>query len=162
MPRIFSQTFCVVGGLIEKDGRIALVRESSRFKPDDGKWNQPAGWLDVGEDPIAGAKREIEEETGFSFTPTAVLGVYSLVRADIAGLLNGTPHAIKIIFFGDVDTNNQKNLASDVTELKWFSPEEIYAMDSTKLRDMDIKQLIKDYFAGQRYPLSIIKHLVQK
>jgi len=163
MVRVFSQTFCVVGALIEKNGLIALVKEAEGLgKPDAGKWNQPAGWLDVGENPVSGAKREVEEETGFVFTPKAVLGMYSLVRQDIAPLLNGTPHAIKIIFTGDIDTNNKKTLHNDVSELKWFLPEEIYKMDISVLRDMDIKQLVKDYFRGKRYPLEIINHFVQE
>lgn len=164
MERYFSQTFCVVGGLIEKDGKIALVKESVRGNPDDGKWNQPAGWLDVGENPVIGAKREIEEETGFVFTPLAVLGIYSLPREDLTNKLKnqGTPHAIKIIFTGKVSVENPKKPYNDITDVKWFKPEEIYAMDSSTLRDMDIKQLVKDYFAGKKYPLDLIRHFVQR
>jgi phosphatase NudJ len=161
MPRIFSQTFCAVGALIEKDGKIALVQEQAEGMPDHGKWNQPAGWLDVGENPIVGAKREVEEETGFTFTPTAILRIYSLVRKDIEEQCNGTPHAIKIIFVGDVKTDGQKNFHSDISDLRWFTPEEIYAMDSSTLRDIDIKQLVRDYFDGKRYPLELIQHTIQ-
>lgn len=161
MPRIFSQTFCVVGALIEKNGKIALVQERADGKPDHGKWNQPAGWLDVGENPIAGAKREVEEETGFTFTPTAVLRIYSLVRKDIEEQCDGTPHAVKIIFTGNAATGGQKKFSDDIADLKWFTPEEIYAMDNSTLRDMDIKQLVKDYFDGRRYPLDLIHHTVQ-
>lgn len=163
MPRIFSQTFCVVGAIIERDGKIALVQEAlGSGKPDAGKWNQPAGWLDVGEDPIEGAKREVEEETGFIFTPTAVLGIYSLVREDIAHQLNGTPHAIKIVFTGNIDDTQRKNFFDDVSDLKWFSPEEIEGMDRSTLRDMDIKQEVKDFLKGTRFPLSLVHHFVQR
>jgi len=162
MERVFSQVFCVVGAIIEKDGKIALVQESPKFtKTDGGKWNQPAGWLDVGEDPIVGAKREVEEETGFTFTPTAILSISSLVRKDREGSPKGIPHPIKIILVGEIDTNNPRTLLDDVTNLKWFTPEEIYAMDSKTLRDVDIKQLVKDYFNGKRYPLELIKHTIQ-
>lgn len=161
MIRFFTQTFGAVGGLIEKDGKIALVQEAVKGKPDDGKWNHPAGWLDVGENPILGAKREIEEETGFTFTPTAVLGIYSIVRKDIEKQLNGTPHAIKIIFVGDVKTDNPKQTFDEITNLKWFTQEEIYAMDSSILRETDIKQMVKDYFNGKRYSLDLIHHLIQ-
>ena len=106
-PRVFSQTFGVVGGLLEKDGQFLLVRESQRKGPDDGKWSQPAGWIDIGEDPLTAAKREVEEETGFEFTPNAVLGLYSLVRKDIEPELNATPHAIKIIFIGNFTDKNR-------------------------------------------------------
>ena len=164
MQRYYSQAFCVVGSLIEKNGKIALVKESTRGNPDDGKWNQPAGWLDVGENPIVGVKRETEEETGFIFTPTAILGIYSLVRKDLEKKSNGkgTPHAIKIIFIGETNTDSPKKFYDDIVDLKWFKPEEIYAMDNSTLRDADIKQLVKDYFAGKKYPLELIKHFVQK
>lgn len=156
-PRVFSQTFGVVGGLLEKDGNFLLVRESQRKEPDDGKWSQPAGWIDVGEDPIAAGKREVEEETGFSFNPTHVLGIYSLVRKDIESQLNGTPHAIKIIFIGDI-FGKSTQLHDDVTETKWFTPEEIFSMDNKNLRDLDIKQMVKDYLSGQKYPLELLTH----
>lgn len=161
MLRVFSQTFGVVGAIIEKDGKIALVKESARNMPDDGKWNQPAGWIDVGENPIEAAKREVEEETGFTFTPTAILRVSSLVREDVADQLPGTPHALKIIFTGEINTDDIKKLHGDISELKWFTPEEIETMDISVLRDVDIKQLVKDYFSGKRYPLDLILHTIQ-
>ena len=159
MKRVFSQTFGVVGGILEKDGKFLLVRESQRGLPDDGKWNQPAGWIDVGEDPVAAGKREVEEETGFEFTPTGVLGVYSLVRKDVEKELDGLPHAIKIIFIGEFSERNN-TLQDDITDTKWFTPEEIYAMDNSTLRDLDIKQMVRDYLAGKNYPLGIIIHTV--
>jgi phosphatase NudJ len=162
MERVFSQTFGVVGAILEKDGKIALVQESVTSKKiDGGKWNQPAGWIDVGEDPINAVKREVEEETGFTFTPKAILGIYSLVRNDIATQEKGTPHAIKIIFIGDIDTNHQKDLHDDVTAVKWFSPEEIELMDIDTLRDVDIKKEVRDYFKGISYPLNLIEHTIQ-
>lgn len=161
MPRVFSQTFGVVGAIIEKDGKIALVKESARGMVDDGKWSQPAGWIDVGENPVEAAKREVEEETGFTFTPTAILRISSLVRRDIAEQLSGTPHAIKIIFTGEINMENKKELHNDISEVKWFTPEEIDAMDISVLRDIDIKQLVKDYFSGKRYPIDLILHTIQ-
>jgi|SRR3989339_224908 len=161
MERVFSQSFCVVGAIIEKDGKIALVQESSRKRADAGKWNQPAGWLDVGENPIEAVSREVEEETGFTFTPTAILGIYSLVREDINTPERGTPHAVKIIFVGNTDFSNQKVLADDVSTIKWYTPEEIEAMDISTLRDVDIKKEVKDYFDNKRFSMEIINHTIQ-
>lgn len=163
MKRVFSQTFGVVGAILEKDGKIALVQESMKSNKDDvGKWNQPAGWLDVGEDPIDAVKREVEEETGFAFTPKAILGIYSLVRKDIETQERGTPHAIKLLFIGDIDTSKQKQLHDDISAVKWFTPNEIESMGIDTLRDVDIKKAVKDYFKGKSHPLSIIEHTVQK
>ena len=155
MKRVFSQTFGVVGGIIEKKGKFLLVRESQRGLPDDGKGSHPAGGMDVGEDPIKAAKREVDEETGLDFTPTHILGVYSLVRKDVERDFRGLPHAIKIIFVGEF-TYKQTKLHGDIAETKWFLPEEIFSMDKKTLRDSDIKQMVKDYLADKEYPLDLV------
>src|SRR5512135_1267787 len=51
-----------------KDGdlRVFLVHPGGPFfaKKDAGAWSVPKGEIDEGEDPLAAAKREFEEETG--------------------------------------------------------------------------------------------------
>lgn len=160
VERVFTQTFGVVGAILERDGKILLIKESGTS--DKGKWNQPAGWIDVGEDPLLAVKREVQEESGYEFTPEAVLGVYSLVRKDSEGKLNATPHAIKIIFTGKISDQQTLQTDGEAEEVKWFSPEEIEAMGPDVLRDLDIKQEVKDYFEGKRYPLGLMRHTISQ
>ena len=160
MERVFTQTFGVVGGLLERDGKILLVREAQRKGPDNEKWSHPAGWIDVGENPVEAVKREVLEESGFTFTPKHLLGIYSLVRKDVEKEFDATPHGIKIIFIGDISETQSGTLEDDVAETKWFFPDEIYAMDSAALRDVDIKQMVKDYLVGKRFSLDSIVHTV--
>jgi ADP-ribose pyrophosphatase YjhB (NUDIX family) len=162
VQRVYTQTFGAVGALIEKEGRVLLVRENQPGYPDDKKWSHPAGWIDAGENPVDGVKREVREETGFEFEPTCLIGVYSLVRNDLVAFWGTAPHPIKIIFGGKVANYSEKNLLGDTSETKWFLPEEIYGMDSNTLREADIKQIVKDYFSGKRYPLEIITHTVME
>lgn len=35
-------------------------------------------------------------------------------------------------------------------------------MDDATLRDRDVKQMVKDYFAGIRFPLSVVTHTVRE
>ena len=157
--RVFTQTFVVVGAVIEKNGRFLLVKEAGGT--DKGKWNFPAGWLDIGESPATGIKREVEEETGHEFIPDAILGIYSLVRKDCLKTLGCIGHPVKIIYLGQIADDIISDLQGDVSEIKWFSPEDIDAMDSKALRDMDIKNEIRDYLAGKKYPLELLTHTVQ-
>ncbi len=157
--RVFTQTFGVVGAILEKDGKFLLGREVQTKGPDNGKWSHPAGWVEVGEEPIMAIAREVLEESGYTFTPTHLLGVYSLVRKDVRAHFKGTPHAIKLIFIGEISASQQK-LHDDISETRWFTPEEIYAMGPETLRDVDIKQMVKDYLAGDKYPLDLVTHTV--
>src|SRR5687768_2129728 len=42
-------------------------------KKDEGAWSIPKGEIDPGEDPLAAARREFEEETGFASAPPFLL-----------------------------------------------------------------------------------------
>lgn len=155
MSRIFTQTFGVVGAIIERDGKFLLVKETKVTAKD--KWSHPAGWLEVGENPIEAVKREVKEETGFDFEPKNILGIYFLVKRE-AGVIH---HPVKIIFLGNISNKETAKLAEDVSETKWFTPEAIENM-GPELRDLDIKQMVEDYLSGKRYSLDLIIHTIQK
>lgn len=157
--RILTQTFGAVGAILEKDGKILLVEETKETAK--GMWSHPAGWIEVGEDPLEAVKREVKEETCFDFEPTYILGVYSLFKENLKEKFNITPHAIKIIFIGKISDNETGKLYDDISRTKWFTPEEIYQMDINTLRDLDIKKMVKDYFASKRYPLDFLTHTEQ-
>lgn len=154
--RTFTQTFGVVGAIIEKDDKFLLVKEKKESAKD--KWNHPAGWIDLEENTINAVKREVKEETGFDFEPKNILGIYVLVKQE----LNDLHHAIKIIFIGNIAEKQEKYMTDEISETKWFTPEEIEAMDLNTLRDKDIKTMVKDYLVGKKYPLDLLTHTEQK
>lgn len=163
MQRVYTQVFGVVAALIEREGRFLLVKENfGPAHPDDKKWNLPAGWIDVGENPLDAVRRETKEETGYEFTPTHFLSVSSLVRADIAEQFGSTLHALKLVFMGTISKKPIASLEGDTSEIRWFTAQEIDAMDAQTLRDVDIKRLVRDSLDGIKYPLEIIHHTVAK
>jgi len=163
MKRDFSQTYGIAGAIIAKDGKILLVQENNPSHPDHGKWNQPAGWIDPGENPIQAGEREVKEETGLDFKATNLIGIYSLSKEYMDKSPNKkTHHPIKLIFSGDITGGKLIEPNDEISDLKWFAPEEIYEMGSDQLRDDDIKQEVKDYLAGKIYPLEIVHHKVMK
>ena len=162
VKRVYTQTFGVAAAILEREGNILLVKESNPSHPDHGKWNQPAGWIDVGEDPIEAVKREVKEESGYTFTPEALLGIYSFVRNDMVSYRGSPPHGIKILYVGSISGVQNDWNKDEISEVRWFTPKEIYAMDEATLRDADIKKEVHDYFAGVRFPLAVVTHTVQE
>ncbi len=62
-----------VAAVIEQEGQFLLVEEHT----DKGlQWNQPAGHLEPGESLQHAVIREVLEETGYHFEPSAWLGAY--------------------------------------------------------------------------------------
>jgi len=157
--RVTTQTFGAVGAILEKNGQILLVKEAKVIA--EGMWSHPAGWIEVGENPLEAVKREVGEETGLRFEPTHILGIYSLFKKSLKEKFGVTPHPIKVIFIGKISDKEIGKLYNDVSETKWFTPKEIYQMDINTLRDPDIKKMVKDYLAGKSYPLDLLTHTEQ-
>ncbi|MDQ6716633.1 MAG: DUF4031 domain-containing protein [Actinomycetota bacterium] len=56
--------FAAMAFLRDASGRFAVVHSPRREA-----WGSPGGWLEAGEDPAAGAVREVAEETGIRLSP---------------------------------------------------------------------------------------------
>ena len=63
------------GALIERDQRLLLVLRS--HEPFAGRWNLPAGFVEVEESPDEAAQREALEETGLRVAVERVDDVYA-------------------------------------------------------------------------------------
>ncbi|MGI8870940.1 MAG: NUDIX hydrolase [Mycobacteriales bacterium] len=57
----------------DADGRVLLQREYS-YPPDEVLWQFPGGAVDIGEDPITAARRELQEESGYVGGALSCLG----------------------------------------------------------------------------------------
>jgi ADP-ribose pyrophosphatase YjhB (NUDIX family) len=68
----------VVGSVITHDGRFLLCRRA--IQPRIGYWTLAAGYLELGETPVDGARREAWEEACARIDIDALLGVYHIPR----------------------------------------------------------------------------------
>jgi ADP-ribose pyrophosphatase YjhB (NUDIX family) len=101
-------------GALIVEGNLVLLSERA-IDPFKGDWDVPGGFLEAGEDPKEGARREVLEETGLEVElegPFAVLVDrypygkeldYTLNLYYLARIISGTPRP-----------------ADDVASLRWF------------------------------------------
>ena len=140
-----------VAAVIEKDGRYLMIEEMTR---DGLRINNPAGGLEPGESPVAGAMREALEETACHFTPEALVGVY-LARNPDSGRGPGVTY-LRFAFCGTAgDPVPGQALDSPVVRTLWMTYDEVAAA-SDRLRGPLVLQCIDDHRAGRRLPLEAI------
>lgn len=140
----------IVGGIIEKDNKILMVKEAK--KKCYGKWNVPAGHLEDGETIFEGAIREIFEETGCKVRLKNMLPIMS-------GELENTTFMI-ITFTTELLEKKISFNKEEILDVKWISKEELENMGCEDLRDEKlIIKTLEMLRKNKIYPLDIIEIL---
>ncbi|MEO1197758.1 MAG: NUDIX hydrolase [Pseudomonadota bacterium] len=68
----------VVGSVVRHDGRVLMCRRA--IEPRRGFWTIPAGYLEFGETPEQGARREAREEANALLALKELLAIYTVTR----------------------------------------------------------------------------------
>ena len=103
--------------IVNKKGQILLVKRG--IKPKFGLWDAPGGFLENGEEPVKGLKREMKEELGVSIKNTKFLGIYVDSYFERYSI-----KTLNVIYQTEIASGTLKPM-DDVSELKWFSKKEI-------------------------------------
>lgn len=139
----------IAGCLIVRDNKVLMVKEA--HQKCYGKWNFPAGHIDVGETIMDAAIRETFEETGCKIKLTGVLPI-CVVHKDI----NEEPR-LMIKFTADVIEENIVIDESEILEVKWIDIDKVKNMSEEELRGYDSSiALIKAFEENKIYPLEVL------
>ena len=112
-PQPTACALCVDG-----DGRLLLARRAG--PPFEGAWDLPGGFVEEGEHPLDAIRRELREETGLTVEPLQFVGVWM----DTYGDAEGAASTLNLYWTARV-TGGEMGAADDVSELRWFAPEEL-------------------------------------
>ena len=137
----------VSGGLIEKNGKYLLVKENQKICR--GKWNIPAGGVDDNENIIEAAKREIFEETGCSVKINGLLEIINQNLENVDLLL--------FIFDAELVKENLQIDGEEISDIGWFSYEEIINMKSDLRADGYFINTIKNKIENKISPIELIR-----
>lgn len=105
----------VVGAILERDGRVLLVRRG--IEPRIGFWTFPGGFMEVDETVEECAQRETLEETGLQAQIDGLVGFYSRPVPEGPGILS-------IVLHGSV-IGGEPAITREVQEQRWFEPTDI-------------------------------------
>ena len=139
-----------VAAVVEQDGRFLLVEEETGSGLG---LNQPAGHLDENESLLEGVARETMAETGYSFRPEALVGVY-LWQSQEKELTY-----LRFAFAGTIfDHDPARPLDTGIVQTLWLTPGEV-AGQAHRHRSPLVQRCVDDYRAGRRYSLDLLNHL---
>jgi ADP-ribose pyrophosphatase YjhB (NUDIX family) len=115
----YASSKATAGALVEDGrGRVLLARRAR--EPFKGRWDIPGGFLDEGEHPLDGLRRELREETGLDVEPLDFLGIWM----DRYGG-DSTAEATLNLYWSARVASGEARAADDVDDLRWFAADEL-------------------------------------
>lgn len=146
----FWQPDVTVATVVVDGGRLLCVEEHAQGQL---VLNQPAGHLEPDETLLEAALRETLEETGWTVRLSAFIGAYQW-KAPETGR-----HYLRFAFAGEpLSHDPARPLDDGIVRGLWLSPSELRAA-SGRHRSPLVWQVVEDYLAGSRHPLSLVSHL---
>ncbi len=127
-----------VKAIIEKNGKILVIRRSSKYEHLTDAWDIPGGRLEFGEEPEAGLRRELQEETGLELDKIKQILDASTV------FKNEEKQIVRITYLCTVkETNQSEKISDEHTSLEWVPRENLKALE---FKDIVLKKVIDTYF----------------
>ncbi len=117
----------------EKHPKILLIQRKN--DPHQNKWAFPGGFVDMDEDLIDAAARELKEETGIEFSGLTQFKTYGEPNRDPRG------RTISVVFYAFTDQEINAKGMDDARDAKWFS------LTDTPELAFDHEVIIKEFSA---------------
>lgn len=128
----YASSKATAGALVEdEEGRVLLARRA--HEPFKGRWDIPGGFLDEGEHPLDGVRRELLEETGLEIEPLDFLGIWM----DRYGG-DSTAEATMNLYWTARALRGEARPADDVDDLRWFAPNEVPSPDELAFENVPL------------------------
>jgi 8-oxo-dGTP diphosphatase len=133
----------VVSVSIIKDNEVLIIKENIH------KWNFPSGRIELGEDILYAACREVKEETGFDVKLTSTTGIYNFISST-------NNQVILFHFIGEITGGSLKLEEDTIIDSKWVKVSDLMIFDNKELREASvIKQIVNRLLNQKIHSLTI-------
>lgn len=138
--RAYSHSETTVGALVV-DGRSRLLLVRRARDPFAGMWDVPGGFLEEGEAPLDGLRRELHEETGLDVEP----GRFVAALLDRYGAADDAATTLNLYWEATV-TGGEAEAGDDAAEVRWFPRDELPPED--EIGFPNVRELLRGWRGG--------------
>ncbi|MBS3052626.1 MAG: NUDIX domain-containing protein [Candidatus Aenigmarchaeota archaeon] len=111
-----QKIFVAFHSIIEKDGKILVLKRSSKDPFSADCWDLPGGVMNFGEEVVAALKREVKEECG--------LEIETLSPMDVSTRIDNEEQYVAVTFICEYKSGTVK-LSKDHSEFKWVDAKKV-------------------------------------
>ena len=129
---IYINPFPAACQVVLNGRKVLLTLRAS--DPQKGMWCLPGGFIEWGESPVEGAKRELYEETGITGENLSLIGVYDSI--------SGTQQHVLLIAYLVIEWHGEPEAGDDADDVKWFDIDEIPQL-AFKVHERILEELLK-------------------
>jgi 8-oxo-dGTP diphosphatase len=119
--------------IIEKDGKILIIKRSEKERFFKGIWDLPGGKIRFGEEPNESLKREVREETNLEIEIIKPVRVWTAFKNESIQLL-GITMLCKY-------KSGKVKLSKEHIAYEWIEPKEIFNYNTHEGIKKDIKEV---------------------
>lgn len=130
MPSVTADCIVISGN--ESSRQVLLIKR--KHDPYAAKWALPGGFVEIDEDLLEGAMRELEEETGITGISLQQFKTFGKPGRDPRG------RTISVVFYGFAEKESTKFMAGDdAAEASW------YDLDALPALAFDHEQILDEF-----------------
>jgi 8-oxo-dGTP diphosphatase len=134
--RLAAYALCV------RDDTLLLVRVAPGY-PSAGVWTLPGGGVNFGEDPAAGALRELTEESGLTGEIDELAFVDSITDVDLPGLSADPWHGVRIVYIVNVTGGELRDEVEESTDkAEWVPLADVRKRSVSELVDVALTYVV--------------------
>ncbi|MGG1644361.1 NUDIX hydrolase [Paenibacillus sp. NRS-1782] len=132
---------------IIRTDKVLIIKEHKHTARN--KWNFPGGRIELGEDILDAARREVKEETGYDVKLTGTTGIYNFMSST-------NNQVIMFHFTGEIIGGSLQIDNIEISECKWITVSDLLIPNLYEIREIDvIKQIVKNIINENNYSLSL-------